>query len=562
MATGNYSYQGLQNLWIKNGGPPEWAPTMAAIALAAESGGNPSATNPTSGAEGEWQILSSAQSAAFNKAHPPASMSDPNANARAAIALLGDGSGISNWSADPIGQAIVANGSKPLTPQQAQQYATQGAPTNATLDSAVTTTPSADGTTAGPVKLAAPMAGVNIKNFHGYDLTAFTGGGSKYLGEAEQAILKYVANPALKSLVENSSSNNAEFGYSSFSLKVPQLNAVMITNALAPNGSFDQNTFQGIVSNTDWYKQTDQNQRVWQAALTSDPSSAHNALAEAKDKVLATANQVGVHLTAGQLDQIANVYAAQSYTPTNTLGAESGTSQEWLDQAVVNTALNIKATGQVVPGGQNQQYDYAGGVTDASAADSPANLTGVMQSLYQGLLQSAQSFLLYNPNSPSLGMLSDKDLMNDVDQAMKEYTGTGASGQISQFVDGQVAKYTEQYKQQASSLYPTLAPVIASGSTPSSYIAPLTNYVASQTGMAQGQINVLDPQWNWIISSPGANGILGPVTQDQALQKITDPSYSWTDPNGKQMTYMNTNAGQQIQNQFSQQFAAAFGKGA
>lgn len=465
-----------------------------------------------------------------------------------------------NSPASGIKSAIITS------PWSAAHYAGTdygGGTTNATLADDVTTNPTSDGVTAGPTKLAAPQAGVDIKNFHGYDLSAFTGGDSKYLGEAEQAIEKFVSNPQLESLVvSNNPTDNAEYGYSSFSLKIPQLNAVMITTALAPNGMFDQNTLQGIISNTDWYKQTDQNQRVWQAALVSDPSSAHNALAEAQDKVLATANQVGVKLTKTQLDQIANVYAAQSYTPTNTLGAESGTSQEWLDQAVVNTALNIKATGQVVPGGTNEQYDYANGVTDVNATQSPTDLTGVMQSLYQGLLGAAQSYLLYNPDDPTKGMLSEQDLMNQVDQAMKEYTGTGASGQISQFVDGQVAKYTEQYKQQASSLYPTLAPVIQAGSTPQSYITPLTNYVAQQTGMSQGQINPLDPQWNWIISSPGANGVLGPVTQDQALKKITDPGFSWTDPNGQQMTYMNTNAGQQIQNQFSQQFAAAFGKGA
>lgn len=457
---------------------------------------------------------------------------------------------VAGASADQIKQAVLAS------PWDATHYA-------GTAYGGSMTTPAADGTTAGPVKLAAPMAGVNIKNFHGYDLTPFTGGDSKYLGEAENAILKFISDPQLESLVVgNNKTGNAEYGYSSFSLKIPQLNSVMITNALSPNANFDENTLQGIISNTNWYKQTDQNQRVWEAALTSDPSSAHNALAEARDKVLATANQVGVHLTAHQLDQIANVYAAQSYTPTNVLGSESGTSQEWLDQAVVNTALNIKATGQVTPGGTNQQYDYAGGTTDLTSAESPTQLSGVTQSLYQGLLSAAQSYLLYNPNKPSAGLMSTQDIMAQVDQAMQEYTGTGASGQISQFVNGQIAKYTEQYKQQASSLYPTLAPVIASGSTPQSYITPLTNYVASQTGMSQGQINVLDPQWNWIISSPGKDGVLGPVTQDQALQKITDPGYSWTDPNGKPMTYLQTNSGQQLQNQFSQQFASAFGKGA
>ena len=453
---------------------------------------------------------------------------------------------VSNYLNEPISQIDQSN-----------------APIPATLTSDMTTTPGANGVTAGPTKLAAPLAGVDIKNFHGYDLSAFTGGDSQYLGEAENAILKFIANPQLESLVVGQSpTDNAEYGYSSFSLKIPQLNAVMITAALAPNGNFDENTLQGIISNTDWYKQTDQNQRTYEAALVSDPSSAHDALVQAQNKVLATANQIGVTLTKTQLDQIASVYAAQSYTPTNILGSESGTSQEWLDQAVTNTVLNVKGTGSVVPGGTAQQYDYAGGTTDVSAATNPTDLTGVMQSLYQGLLGAAQNYLLYNPSNPNASLLTTQDIMGDVDQAMKQYTGTGASGQISQFVNGQVAQYTEQYKQQASSLYPTLAPVIAAGTTPQSYITPLTNYVGSQLGMAQGQINVLDPQWNWIISSPGQNGVLGPVTQDQALQKITNPNFSWKDPNGQQMTYLQTNNGQQIQNQFAQQFASAFGKSA
>ena len=550
-----YTQAQLEQAFVDAGGPPEWAATMAAVAMV-ESGGRTNNPNAQSGAAGPWQTLMSAQSQAFQAKYGSYDLNNLQQAAEVAVAQLAGGAGISNWTADPVGAAAVANGSKPLSAQQLSSVP------SATLDSAVTT-PGANGVTAGPTNLAPPMAGVDTKNFHGYDLSAFTGGDSKYLGEAEQAILKFIANPQLESLVVGRSpTDNAEYGYSSFSLKIPQLNAVMITAALAPNGNFDENTLQGIISNTDWYKQTDQNQRTYEAALVSDPSSAHDALVQAQDKVLATANQIGVTLTKTQLDQIASVYAAQSYTPTNILGSESGTSQEWLDQAVTNTVLNVKGTGSVVPGGTAQQYDYAGGTTDVSAATNPTDLTGVMQSLYQGLLGAAQNYLLYNPSNPNASLLTTQDIMGDVDQAMKQYTGTGASGQISQFVNGQVAQYTEQYKQQASSLYPTLAPVIAAGTTPQSYITPLTNYVGSQLGMAQGQINVLDPQWNWIISSPGQNGVLGPVTQDQALQKITNPNFSWKDPNGQQMTYLQTNNGQQIQNQFAQQFASAFGKSA
>lgn len=438
-----------------------------------------------------------------------------------------------------------------------------GGSANTVLTSDVTTTSqnTGDGVTAGKTTFAAPIAGADISNFHGYDLSVFTGSNADFLGEAEQAILKFISDPALKAKV-TSSSGNAEYGYSSFGLSVPQLNAVIITAALAPNGMFDENTLEGLVSDTSWYKSTDQNQRSYEAALVSDPSSAHNALQQAQDKVLATANQLGVNLTAAQLNQIANVYAAQSYTQTNILGSESGTGQEWLDQAVVDTVLNVKATGTVSPSGTQVAYDYAGGSTDLSNSENPSSFTGVLQSLYQGFLSAAQSYLLYNPDDPTKGMLSTQDLETAAENALKQYTGTGASGQISQFVNGQIASYTETLKQQASSLYPTLAPLIQQGTTPQSYIQPMTNYVGSITGMGQGQVNVLDPQWNWLISSPGANGVLGPVTQDQALQKITNPSFSWTDPNGQSMNYGKTNAALQMSNNFQQSILGAFGKGA
>ena len=37
-------------------------------------------------------------------------MTDPLANAKAAVALLGTGGGIVNWSADYVGQQIIAQG--------------------------------------------------------------------------------------------------------------------------------------------------------------------------------------------------------------------------------------------------------------------------------------------------------------------------------------------------------------------------------------------------------------------------------------------------------------------
>ena len=86
---------------------------------------------------------------------------------------------VSNYLNEPISQIDQSN-----------------APIPATLTSDMTTTPGANGVTAGPTKLAAPLAGVDIKNFHGYDLSAFLD--SAELGNVEHIIEQYVSDPAFK----------------------------------------------------------------------------------------------------------------------------------------------------------------------------------------------------------------------------------------------------------------------------------------------------------------------------------------------------------------------------
>lgn len=93
----------IQQLWINNGGSAALAPTMAAIAEA-ESSGNPQNLNntPSTGdySVGLWQInyygnLYNSRTAEFGS---PGSLSaDPNAQARAAIALYNQ-SGLGNWT--------------------------------------------------------------------------------------------------------------------------------------------------------------------------------------------------------------------------------------------------------------------------------------------------------------------------------------------------------------------------------------------------------------------------------------------------------------------------------
>src|SRR5205085_6631082 len=84
---GAYSKAALSSLWVQAGGSPGVSALMASIALA-ESGGNPTAHNP-SGASGLWQILG----VPF-----PGNPMDPMTNARMAVAKY-QSQGLGAWEA-------------------------------------------------------------------------------------------------------------------------------------------------------------------------------------------------------------------------------------------------------------------------------------------------------------------------------------------------------------------------------------------------------------------------------------------------------------------------------
>lgn len=86
----NLNYLQLERLWIYAGGSASSAPTAAAVALA-ESRGSPTATNPSS-ATGLWQVETSA-----HPQYSSAQLLDPLQNARAAVAISGNGANWSPW---------------------------------------------------------------------------------------------------------------------------------------------------------------------------------------------------------------------------------------------------------------------------------------------------------------------------------------------------------------------------------------------------------------------------------------------------------------------------------
>lgn len=116
------SFAQIEALWVSNGGDPNWAPTMAGIAMA-ESGGRYKAlnNNPSTGdySVGLWQInyygdLLGPRTKTYGD--PASLQADPNAQAKAAIDLLGGGGGIGAWRGDTVGN--YAQNGQPLSIDQ------------------------------------------------------------------------------------------------------------------------------------------------------------------------------------------------------------------------------------------------------------------------------------------------------------------------------------------------------------------------------------------------------------------------------------------------------------
>lgn len=128
------TFSQIKDLWTANGGNPNVAPVMAAIALA-ESGGRTDAANtrPPDASYGLWQInyygsLARGRTAAYGS--PTELVADPNRQAKAAIAISGNGQNMTPWTTYTSGAyrapLAAAGGSLPALPAIAG-VASQGA---------------------------------------------------------------------------------------------------------------------------------------------------------------------------------------------------------------------------------------------------------------------------------------------------------------------------------------------------------------------------------------------------------------------------------------------------
>jgi len=386
-----------------------------------------------------------------------------------------------------------------------------------------------------------PEAGADVTNFHGFDLTAFAG--SPDLGKAEQVITNYLSDPSYKQQLDQKLST--EYGYQTNWWKnIPQVNAVMLYAAqeLDPTAAGATNQFQSLLANTEWWKTTTSNGRYWDEAYGTngspgtDPAQANQAIQNAQEKVLADANQIGVSLSKQELDAIALTYAKNNYVASGSFGTASGTAPEWLDQAIVDTLENIQGQkigkiptdfSTLAPGTTQFGVDTTGQPGSTAPGGAPTGLYGISAQLYNDFQGIAQQYMMYNPTNPSGSLLTQQDLMNQVQSALKNYTGTGSSFGSSNLISGAQAQFTQQMIAQASQMYPSMAAAIAAGTTPQAYVQPYSSVISQMTGIDPASINFTDPKWNWVIATPDPKtGQKTALTLDQVQQKLaTTPMF-------------------------------------
>lgn len=577
--TNELTPQQIEQLWINAGGPPDVAPLMAAIGMQ-QSGGNPAAVNPKDpgpyGSRGIWQINSAAHPQYY--ADGGSAMENAEQNAAAAVAIY-KANGLQPWATVNRYEngKVVGTMENPVVTayNQAGGQAAGEKSFQAALTAAGTASMPAPGSTEGTSigagaqdqasvpasQFLPPEKGVDIHHFgataddpQGFDLSAIP---ANELGNAEAAITKYLSDAtttvngktmtyaaALQQRIQQ------DYGYEGdWILNLPgeygaQVKAVAIWAMLSQDMSTaaGKSALQGAIANTEWYKTMDQNQRAYWEAVSTDPATVANQVAIAKDKVLGIANQIGVQLSQSQLDRIATMYAQNAYQPSGTYSAMSGTSAEWLDQAVesaivATTKPTAPGVGVRMPGApESPLASQPQGTSDFSQATqgytTGTGLTGIAADIYNQFVSTAQQYLMYNPNGG--GLMTEKDILNDVQNALKTYTGTGASGQITQFVNGVVDQFTEQMKEQASRYYPSLASAIAAGTLPSSFASGYTNTISQTLGLDPGSINYNSPQWNWVLGTPDPKtGKKTALTLDQVQQKLVeDPKFGWQKTSG------------------------------
>ena len=244
---------------------------------------------------------------------------------------------------------------------------------------------------------------------------------------------------------------------------VLQVYADAINNTWAPD------RIQSALENTDWWKNTPDTARQWQALQITDPATAAQKLQQYSEWINDAMAQTGVKLdTAGGMASPSFQFFAKAVT------------QGW-DQSRVKYELLAQSNPSANTGG-----DIGG-------------------------------------NAAQIRALASEYALPMSDAAIMQYAKQMSQGAIDMNgVKGYIVS-------QAKSLFPQLSAAIDSGVTVKQFAAPYVQMAQQELNVNPDSINFTDPKWMRLLNQVDPKtGQRAPMPLDQALQTMrTDPVYGY-----------------------------------
>ncbi len=225
---------------------------------------------------------------------------------------------------------------------------------------------------------------------------------------------------------------------------------------------------QAEIKSTKWWKTRTDAQRKWDVLSTENPKEAQRQVAEARAAVQANARRMGVTLTSAE-------------------------EAKYAKQFVVNGSTDVEQSAALA-----HEFNIGKGPLSGTAAGAEATLKA--QAYNYGITLSSGTETKY------------------IQQVL---AGTA-----------QATDFEDRFREQAKTMYPSIAKQLDAGMTVHDYISPFLEIASNELGIPAEQMNPADPKWTKMLAGQGG----APMTNDQWLTTVrNDPTYRWNESlNAKQ----------------------------
>jgi hypothetical protein len=309
-------------------------------------------------------------------------------------------------------------------------------------------------------------------------------------------------------------------------LAVPELKNILEQVIGGPSGpTVNQNTFNGMIRSTNWYKNSTQAMRDYVQLMGEDPATAKAQLSKQTADLATEASIMGVKIPPDQLQEMATQSLAYTW------------DKQMTDQALYAEAMRQTFAGTAQGGSVSATPAQAGSLTGSGADSVLQGDPNVNGRAYNGPLRQI------NGNPFGGGTLAD--YYDKIQAQAAQYMITVSPATATQWAIGQATGQLDPTAIEGNLValalgkYPTMKTQIEQGMTPSQIFDPIKQEVSKTLEVSPDAINWQDPKYQQVFQysppkgAPDA-GVVRPMTITEAV--------NWA---RQQPEWMNTQQGNQ-----------------